>query len=525
MTKHLIQFIVIFLISELTINGQSRWSKIYHEDTDAMGTTFTNTYDRGILIAGKHGSNYVNYNWLIKTDINGDILWEKTIGDPNTRIHISDIDYHSNGDIFLVGYTDIYADEWYDPLIMKLNSCGEKQWCKVFTVDGLNYSKFIKVLPNGSCVIVLKYMGEELDNDRICLAKFSNSGDLIWNNCYNSLDSSIHNEEPNCLTRTSDNGFLITGDCYYVDPNPPHSLWLKPYFIKIDSNGVFEWEKVIYKDVSEIGGIAWNTVLTPDSTFLYSSLSNYYHSPETEAATLLKMDLSGNIIGIYELAEPSYYGKIVDLGFTSDSTIAASAIWGGEWSGLPPKAVLIDTLGKILNYTEFIDNELMAHTNITFDNKLLFYTNKYEENVNQYDAYIFKLNCQLESDSFYTYPYNYDTLCPYSIISDTISQEGCDIIVGIEEEEEEMGRDGDGERMELYPNPVTDQLNCRLQIADCRSSLLIYDMFGRKQEEIQIPTGQKEIQIDVSDYPQGIYIAVLKEGSGIIGRRKFVVVR
>jgi hypothetical protein len=48
-------------------------------------------------------------------------------------------------------------------------------------------------------------------------------------------------------------------------------------------------------------------------------------------------------------------------------------------------------------------------------------------------------------------------------------------------------------------------------------------MFGRKQEEIQIPKGQKELQIDVSDYHQGIYIAVLRSEREMLDRKKFVV--
>jgi len=35
------------------------------------------SYDNGYLISGKIGANYSLYNWLIKTNINGEILWEK----------------------------------------------------------------------------------------------------------------------------------------------------------------------------------------------------------------------------------------------------------------------------------------------------------------------------------------------------------------------------------------------------------------------------------------------------------------
>ncbi|MCD4723467.1 MAG: T9SS type A sorting domain-containing protein [Bacteroidales bacterium] len=53
--------------------------------------------------------------------------------------------------------------------------------------------------------------------------------------------------------------------------------------------------------------------------------------------------------------------------------------------------------------------------------------------------------------------------------------------------------------------------------------MLIYDIWGRQQEEMQIPKGQEQVKIDVSTYPAGIYFAVLRNEKEILGRRKFVV--
>jgi hypothetical protein len=94
----------------------------------------------------------------------------------------------------------------------------------------------------------------------------------------------------------------------------------------------------------------------------------------------------------------------------------------------------------------------------------------------------------------------------------------CEELIHIEEKMNE-----DDNILHIFPNPSSVEIYCRLQIADCRSLLLIYDMFGKKQDEMRIPKGQKEIQIDVSAYPAGIYFAVLKNEKGIVGRRKFVV--
>ncbi len=103
----------------------------------------------------------------------------------------------------------------------------------------------------------------------------------------------------------------------------------------------------------------------------------------------------------------------------------------------------------------------------------------------------------------------------------------CEELIHVEEKTNK-----DDNILHIFPNPASVEIYCRLQIAspayggaDCRSSLFIYDMYGKNQEEIQIPKGQEQLRIDVSNYPDGIYIAVLKNEKGIVGRRKFVVSR
>jgi hypothetical protein len=65
-------------------------------------------------------------------------------------------------------------------------------------------------------------------------------------------------------------------------------------------------------------------------------------------------------------------------------------------------------------------------------------------------------------------------------------------------------------------------VNIRYSISDIRYSIFIYDLYGRKQDEVIIPKGQEQMHVDVSDYPCGVYIVVLKDENGIVARGKFV---
>jgi len=496
--------------------SQSRWINIYYEEENAIGNTIANSYDKGMLAVGKHGYNYVNYNWLIKTDINGEILWEKTIGSLSSNIKISDVSYNKNGELFLIGLTGYYSLNDYDPFIMKLNQCGEKEWCKVYQKDGDNFCEDLVINKNNEVVVLLRYMSTIPFTDRICLSKLNNYGEVMWTHCYNSTDTNLYNDDAQDLIPTPDGGYLISGSCYYADLNPAHYWWLKPYYIKIDSSGNFEWETVIHSDTIEPGGAAWSTILSPDSNYFYSCISHYYHNPTLNAPALVKMDMQGQVVGIYDLAEKNYFGVLFESVFITDSTLVGSAAWGSE-DNSSPKAVLFDTLGNILDSAFLLDNHYLSHVRKTFDNKLLFYTNKYDEELDEFDAYLFKLNTELGSDSIYTQQFNYDSLCPYQIESDTIVQDNCGLIVGGEEifVPKEDGLSG----IEVYPNPATSKFIIRCSSRKLsgfnnlpdgsqvqKSTVEIFDLLGRKIKKIKVPKGEEQITVDVEGWQRGLYL-------------------
>lgn len=507
---------LLLTVSIISLYSQNRWVKQYYEDEDAVGIHVIESYDNGYLLVGKHGVNYVNYNWLIKTDVNGVVLWEKTVGDPSTNIMFAEMAYNVLGELYLVGLTGYYNDESYDPLIMKLNACGEKQWCRVFVEDGLNYSNALVVTPDGGIAIVLMYMSTIPSTDRICLAKFDIAGNLLWKYCYNSPDSSISNQDAWNLTLAPDGGFLITAMCGYRDPDPPHMSKPKPYYIKTDSLGNFEWEKVVHKDLSDKGGEAWSTVLSPDSTHFYSSISHYYNNPYGNTPTLLKMDLDGNIIDIYDLAPLGEYGKMIELKFVTDTTIMASAVWSNVGK---PKAVIIDTLGNIIHQANLLDNDWMAHTEVTFDNKLLFFTNINDDNGN-FDTYLFKLNQQLESDTVYNQWFNYDSLCTGQIVSDTIVQDGCGLIVG----DVEIKNETQKEEIVIFPNPAQNSFTVQcLQFETSNYIVEVFDVYGRKVKEKENVAEQNTVEVDVVGWGKGLYLVRVRDGQNVVGSGLVVV--
>jgi hypothetical protein len=83
-------------------------------------------------------------------------------------------------------------------------------------------------------------------------------------------------------------------------------------------------------------------------------------------------------------------------------------------------------------------------------------------------------------------------------------------------------------KITISPNPAKETVNFEfgnlqnpqnLQQAQLRC----YDVFGSLLHSEAIVKGQKEVVLDISSWPSGIYVAVVYSNGGVVGRSKFVV--
>ena len=517
-------FALIFPILETS--GQSRWIQQYLESLNVAGNYMAISYDNGYLLTGSIIPNY-QFTWLIKTDINGEILWEKRICGYFNRIKTDRIDKNQVGEIFLGG--SVVLDGNTDAMIMKLNACGEKEWCRILSTTS-NNDFFMDLVgtPDRGCAGLVFGAFYPLFEYRSGIVRFTSNGDLLWQQYYQSQDPGIDNENLSNLLLTPDSGFLMTGYCYYPDPGNPGLSWLHPYYVKTDSLGNFEWEVVLHSETADIGGKGRQTILNPLGTYYYSCINHYYHSDTLYAKrpALVKMDLQGNVLGVYDIVQDDYdWGGMLSISFINDSLLAGGAGWGYDGENPISRAIVMDTLGQIKDSITLLSTGWLAKTSVTHDGKLLFY-NTIEED-DGFDTYLFKLTQDLEQDTFYTRPFVYDSLCPYQIVSDTIVPDDCGVIVGVEAGGQggmEAGKQGG---LEVWPNPCREILNCKFSILNSGRGLYlsVYDVFGREIDGIKVPERQDQVQINVENYPPGVYIAVLKNGCDFLGSGKFVVAR
>ncbi|MBW6460080.1 MAG: hypothetical protein K0B08_05855 [Bacteroidales bacterium] len=467
--KILIQFSFLILFSTMQVTCISQaWPKVYGYQMNAFNRDILEDYDKGYYICAcllKSGSEY-KYGWLIKTDINGNIIWHKKFGSHHDENAFYDFDQTQDHSLIISGATSLIDPE-IDPLFIKLNTCGEIEWCKIYLSPGFNTANGVISLPDGNFLGMLQYYGGNYAHVRISLVKMDSEGNPIWIKHLAQEDSTVVNEEGRHLYFTPDGNYLVAGSCF--------SPSLKPYFIKTDTSGEEIWD---VKWPVGNSGFANRTVFTSYG-IIYSACGLQFPGIPRKPY-ILKFSEDGEIISQFPLlGDTIERGGADALFLDSDSIFYSGIVWTDDpylYSGYSD-ILKTDTNGNIKLQRRLM-NDLFAPNKIikTFDSKLLT-IGSYELGGNL-GICLWKMNTDLEDDTLYTQPFTYDSLCPYEIQSDTVELD-CGLFVNIDEiptkEEYES-------TIKISPNPAREWVVLTLPdvVAEGEVLLVVYDIFGRE---------------------------------------------
>ena len=484
--------------------------KTYPQWNGSHVESLIETYDKGNIFL--LGPSYLDYKYsiIVKTDINGNTLWNKYIGNGQYVLTISQIDQtNDNGFIYCSGISKYDPTGYSDPVLIKFNPCGELDWCSVINTPGIyDYADRVRQTPEGDYVLLTSYSDHNPQN-RIQLYKFDSSGNLFWKHNYPG-HSPVFDEDGYDLTVLNE-GYLITGMCYAPDSGQSGGGgYERPYYIKTDTAGNELWQLAYGRK----NGYQGNTFSILET--IVSSTGNFYdvgwHSNYCDTPALNKCLGNGTESYYQDLVPTSCPGAAGQIRFLNDTTMIGFSSVTVNNAEIK-KWMKLDTMG-IEKYSKTFTQSWMqpSLSRITFDNKIV--------NILDYNLiiYFYKLNQNFDFDSIYTHPYIYDSLCPHLIVSDTIDP-NCDLIVSIDDSKTYSQKSN----FKVYPNPATNRISIEFPKVLVVSSgqgkyqsskeyfqwesttLEVYDLQGRKVLEKEIPKQQQQFELDVSGWQRGLY--------------------
>ena len=211
-------------------NGNLIWQKNYGGPEEDAGYSVLQTNDGGYIIAGKTESYGAGGSdvYLIKTDTNGNMLWQKSYG--GSRIDEGrSVAQTSDGGYIIVGYSDSCRINDFDVYLVKTDANGNMLWQK--TYDGGFYDRGWSVAQTSDGGYIIA--GES--HYDVYLIKTDTNGNMLWQKSYGGSELDCADS----VLETNDGGYIIVGT------TSSYSSYgdLDVYFIKTDANGNMLWQK------------------------------------------------------------------------------------------------------------------------------------------------------------------------------------------------------------------------------------------------------------------------------------------
>jgi len=486
-------------------------------------------YDGGYYIVGAYeGSNGDYIGWNIKTDINFEFKYDKVIDHSLSTVAPFASASDDNGNIIITGFTTFPA-QW--PYIVKIDSCGEKQWCKILSYeDEFTHGSARDIIINeNNEVIVLIKLDSEDKIEMNHLVGLDQSGEILWTKPYASKNDYPWIDEPSGYSLQSfDNDYYISGYCYWPYPDDTTHHFLRPMFIGIDH--LFEEKWVMpFAPLDSVYGDAYKSIPLNDSVFMGVGIRRRENSEDFGLMMFYTKD--GEELGYNEITNAQIGPDINsnhfrDIARINDSLFIAASVFGPDYTVNPGGVLVIDTAGNLYNQ-QSRPNTTAADLIKTSDNYYVFATS-IDEGKGDDDIYVFKLDEDLNDVPLDPTPHTYDSLCSGGIQSGTIAMTDCFVWTNIGEAPTPKEYYSSLQQIPIkaFPNPATKgQITFEFENTKHHQNMELrcYDVYGKQIHKNKIYQSQGEHWLNVSSWNKGIYFAIIYSNGLAVGECKFMV--
>ena len=131
-------------------DGQQLWEKSYGGDREDVLLSVLNHPDGGFLIAGYTASTGSGQRdaWVLHTDLQGEVLWEKTYGGAGRDI-AWDIKQNGEEGYVLSGNTESIGAGQMDGMLLCIDKNGDSLWTRSYGMTGFDELIHLTVLNDG----------------------------------------------------------------------------------------------------------------------------------------------------------------------------------------------------------------------------------------------------------------------------------------------------------------------------------------------------------------------------------------
>ncbi len=421
--------------------------------------------------------------YLMKTDINCDVLWKNRIGGNQEDKGYSV--YETDDDGYVVtGYTKSYGGGGKDVYLVKTDANGNLQWEKWFggTSDDEGYSI---IQTNDLGYLIAARTSSYGQGGDIWIIKTNSSGDTLWT----KLIGGNKSDQPNNIIETSSNDYLLVGS--YRLPDNSYDI----YAIRMNSDGDTVWTKKY--DYNNRWDAGYDVIETPGGDFMIAGFLG-------DKSAIIKINALGDTLWT------KFYGEENPTGFVSLSKSS-----DGNYFALHPDNYLgvgFSAIYKINSDGDVLDTDSLCLNKSYPAN----YGDSRDIQSTPYGGYILAGSSRIAVSG--TTAWN-----------PTLIRKGGELtlLTDIKDDQIEGLIPETFLLYQNYPNPFNPLTTIRFSIPSSGNiTLKIYDILGREVKTLLSEfkqTGTYEVSFDGGGLASGIYFYQLKSRFDFIQTKKMIL--
>jgi predicted secreted protein len=284
-------------------DGNMQWNKTYGGTGTESESAMCSASDGGYALGGYTNSFGAGGNdfWLVKTDASGNMQWNKTYGGTGSDMCISVVQT-SDGGYALTGLTNSFGAGGMDVWLVKTDAAGTALWTKTYGGTGNDYAFSVVQTSDGGYALCGPENSFGAGGQDVWLVKTDASGNMQWNKTYGGTGTDYMDQ----MIRTADGGYAISGYSTSWGAGG-QDVWL----VKTDASGNMQWNKTYGGTGADNG---FHMIQTVEGGYAIIGSTSSFGAGGNDV-WLVKTDASGNMQW-----NQTYGGTGGDLGYSLVAT-------------------------------------------------------------------------------------------------------------------------------------------------------------------------------------------------------------
>ncbi|HWQ95934.1 MAG TPA: PKD domain-containing protein [Candidatus Methylomirabilis sp.] len=328
---------------------EERWSRTHGGKFRDVERSVSTTTDGGYIMAGDTTFLYGIGAYLVKVDNKGDEEWNMTYPVIDGQSGARSVMQTSDGGYVFAGSINIHSKASQMIWLVKTDISGNMRWNRTFgrpgSIDDFSYNDGFSAIEdaNGSFVVagIIDLARGNIDSKfGLLLAKTDKDGNKLWERTWDPGGSS----EAYSVIESIDGGYTVVGTAYFTD-----LMTTEAWLLHVDQNGEEKWLKKFTGNGTS--PIAYSVYRTADGGYIIAGNMWKYESGNLIHPYIMKTDREGNMLWQKTYEDDYGYARHVRESKDGGYLILAGSDGSGIW------LIKIDVNGSVQWYDKFEGND------------------------------------------------------------------------------------------------------------------------------------------------------------------------